>query len=97
MQVSIEVEEFGNKLENGPEVDPTRVAQKSAIQSLLRVSRSVKSETNEEAADTPIVKAVSKDKREGHCRAREAVNKGRFEETLDEMNHQEITDRKLKR
>lgn len=83
MQVSIEVEEFGNltigclvrkqvpltshdqgldgthKLENGPEVDPTRVAQKSAIQSLLRVSRSVKSETNEEAADTPIVKAAA--------------------------------------
>lgn len=96
MQVSIEVEEFGDKLEDGPKVDPARIAQKSAVQSLLRVCGSIKSETNEKTADTPIVKTVSIDKRERHCRAGEAVNKGRFEETLDEMDHQEITDRKLK-
>lgn len=85
VQVSIEVEEFGDlaigsisqeailsdnkavcrtlmethKLEDGPKVDPARVAQKSAVQSLLRVCGSIKSETNEETADTPVVKTAT--------------------------------------
>lgn len=85
VQVSIEVEEFGDltigliskeanlsdnkavcrtlmetyKLEDGPEVDPARVTQKSAVQSLLGVCRSVKSEANEETADTPVVKTAT--------------------------------------